>query len=190
MSSGGMWIALTIVLGVVAYALFLVAVPSIATSGKVKVERHFERSLNYLPRADDIDGAVERLQPPPLREFAKSREAEAEKYVFPVLFPLDFVMMIFMTAFLVVGCVTFGSYVPWAANRTGLLIALPVLYFVFDLAEDTLLAWLLKHPDAISFERVDYLKLLTAGKLMTFAAAHLELAVLVVVAGWSWLRSA
>ena len=195
---GGKWIALTVLLGVVAHALLLVVIPRIAQSGEVRVnDRYFERSLNYLPFVDGADADKLRAadanpptpQLPPLREFARLRPDEAAKYAFPILFPLDLVMMTFMTAFLAVGCVTFGSYVPWVANRTWLLIALPVLYLVFDFAEDVLLAWFLKNPDAISFKGVDGLKLLTAGKLITVAAAYLELAVLAVFAGWTSLRS-
>jgi hypothetical protein len=194
--SAGMWILLTIVLGVVAHGLFLFAIPHIAKSGDVKVERYFEGSLNYLPLVDGSDEDRERAanakppQLPPLREFARFRDKEADKYVSPLMFPLDLVMMIFMSAFLAIGCVTFGSYVPLAANRTWLLITPAVLYFVFDIVEDTLLAWFLKNPDAISFERVHYLKLLTAGKLMSITAANLELAVLFVLAAWRGFKPA
>jgi hypothetical protein len=192
MSGGTMWIAVTFALGVVAYALFLVVIPWVEKSGPVKVDRHFERSLNYLPLVDRDREAAAKPEPPQLpslREFAQFRSEEAAKYVFPILFPLDFIMMAFMTAFLVVGCVTFGSYVPGALERVWLLIALPILYFLFDVAEDALLAWFLKNPSTVSFDRVNYLKLLTAGKLITLMAAHLELVVL-AFAAWPWSKSA
>jgi len=194
--SAGMWILLTIVLGVVAHGLLLFAIPHIAKSGDVKVERYFEGSLNYLPLVDGSDEDRERTanakppQLPPLREFARFRDKEADKYVSPLMFPLDLVMMIFMSAFLAIGCVTFGSYVSLVAGRTWLLIAPAVLYFVFDLVEDTLLAWFLKNPHTISFERVHHLKLLTAAKLMSIGAAYLELAVLFVLAACGGFKSA
>jgi hypothetical protein len=169
-----MWIILTIVLGVVAHALFFWVIPRIAKANGVN-ERYFERRLTYSPLQKGTDADRQHAasgELPPLREFARFRSETAAKYVSPVLFPLDVIMMVFLAAFLAVGSVTLAPYVPWAANRTWLLVTVPILYLVFDLAEDSLLAWLLKNPDAISPGPVWLLKFLTLSKFASLFAGY------------------
>src|SRR5262245_29828903 len=178
------WIIVTIVLGVVAHALFFWVIPKIAKANGVN-QRYFERSLRYLPLQEGTDADRQHAanaELPPFREFARFRSETAAKYVSPVLFPLDVIMMVFLAAFLAVGSVTLASYVPWAANLTWLLVTAPILYLAFDLAEDTLLAWLLKNPDAVSPGPVWLLKFLTFWKLASLYVAYGLLAVVAIAA--------
>jgi hypothetical protein len=173
---------------VVAHALFFIVIPKIACGEGV--HRDFERSLKYLPLVIDTPEkrrSAKNGKWPSLREVAGSEVAA--KYVFPVLFPLDLIMMAFLAAFLAAGSVTFAAYVPWVPNRIGLLIALPILYFVVDLAEDTLLAWLLRNPEAVQPDRVGFLKFLTVAKFVSLTAAYVQCALLAVLALYAWIRT-
>ena len=179
-------IGLTIVLGIVAHALFFYLVPKLSAAKGVH-NRYFERSICY---AGTCEGSEQQrrdaanAEPPCLQAFAEFRQQEARKYAFPVLFPYDLIMMAFLAAFLALGSVTFGVYVPLVAGKTLLLVAVPILYFVADLAEDGLLAWLLRHHAAVSNLRVTILKCLTIAKFVTLGTAYLECAVLFVSAGY------
>jgi hypothetical protein len=190
--TGSLWIALTIALGIVAHALFFVVVPEIAESKGIP-SRYFERSVSYPALREGTEEErkeASKTNQPPLREFAQFRESEAKAYVWPVLFPLDLIMMAFLAMFLAVGSVTFGAYVPWAADRTWLILALPIAYFAIDLAEDSWLAWLLTNPAGITYGRVGFLKTLTVAKFVSLGLAYVQCILLFGLALRAWSRPA
>jgi hypothetical protein len=179
-------IALTVVLGIVAHALFFWVVPKLAAAKGVH-DRYFERSLGYAgtcPGTEQQRRDAAKAEPPCLQAFVEFRPEEARNYAFPVLFPYDLIMMVFLAGFLAVGSVTFGAQVPLVAGKTLLLVAMPILYFVADLAEDGVLAWLLTHHGAVSDSRVITLKCLTVAKFFTLGVAYLECGILAVSAGY------
>src|SRR5262249_54165595 len=172
----GLMLALTLALGAIALLLFFYLVPKLAAARGVG-ERHFERNLRYTATCQGTEAeqrAAAEANPLCLQAYARFKPAEARGYASPVLFPYDVVMMIFLAAFLAVGAVTFAAHIPWLAGRVGLIVALPIAYFIADFLEDALLAWLLTHPDAVSIPRVTVLKSFTVAKFATLGAASLQ----------------
>ena len=181
---------LTAALFVTAHALFLVVIPRIAESHGVRT-RHFERNINY---RTFVDGPIEARRaaattpPVSLREFAQLRPDLAAKYVVPVLFPLDVVMMAALAGFLALGSVTFGARVPLLTGWMTALIVLPAIYFVADLSEDVMLAWLLTSPAAVSALRVAVLKGLTLAKLGSLCLAYVQFVAIAIAVATVWWR--
>jgi len=182
--SGWAMIVASIVLGVIAHLLFFVVVPKLASAKGVPA-RHFERDLTYAATCagtEEAQRAAAEPRPMCLQAYVKFKREEASAYAFPVLFPYDFFMMTFLAAFLALAAVTAAAYVPWAAGHTYLLVLFPLLYWLADLAEDAMLAWLLTTPGAVSDGRVKLLKSLTMAKFVTLADAYLVVFVLTVLA--------
>ena len=140
------------------------------------VSRFPEKSLNY--SLDDLQKLVARSD---LRKF----------YVFPLLFPLDFIVMLALAGSMGAAIwYWFGQFGPaWAmlalAGSMGaaiwywfgqlspawaMLALVPLIYFVSDLAEDCFLAWMLQ-PDNAGPATICTLKTLTAIKLGSVIAS-------------------
>lgn len=100
-------------------------------------------------------------------------------YVVPLLFPLDLIVMLALAGSMGAAIwYWFGQLGPqWA-----LLALVPMIYFVSDLAEDCLLAWMLQPGNAWS-ATIGMLKTLTAIKLGSAIASM----VLTVAAFLLWL---
>lgn len=180
-------IVIALVLGTAALTLFFWTNPNAGTSRGITA-RYFERNLSYRATCHgdvELRKKAARERPRCLRDFAEFERARADRYVWPLLFPLDLFMMMLWAAALALASVAFGAFVPSVAGNVGLLIALPVLYFLADLYEDTLLAWLLTHYEAVTAGRVGVLKTLTALKLGSLIVAHVQLALLIWLAGWA-----
>jgi hypothetical protein len=165
-----MSILIAVLLGVVALAMFQWYIPSVAAPDVV---RRFEHGTQYEKDA-----------------FRDMNRETAQKYVSPILFPLDLIMMACWAAALALGSVALGTYVPSIAGKVGLLIALPVVYFVADLVEDSLIAWFLTNPAAATDARVTVLKALTNIKKASLALAHVQVGILVIWAGVASFRAA
>jgi hypothetical protein len=156
-------IIVAVLLGVAALTLFFWFIPRVAKSHHVV--RSFERTTDYDAQA-----------------FREVRPEMAEKYVRPILFPLDLIMMACWAAALALGSVALGASVPSLAGKSGLLIALPTLYFISDLVEDILLARFLTTPAMVTEDGVRLLKVFTRTKMASLAAAHVQLVILAVLA--------
>jgi hypothetical protein len=134
------------------------------------VERFPERSLFYK------SGALGKLV---------QNRAVAETYVWPVLFPVDLLFM-----FIAAGSMAWASYI-WGpsigifSDRSWLFLMLPLAYLVLDLAEDSLLALVLKQSVPLNDGVFAALKALTFGKIATNGLAVLQ----TVIAGFFFLRS-
>jgi hypothetical protein len=150
-------------LGAAALAMFQWYIPSVAKPHGVV--RTFEHGTAYEAEA-----------------FGKLERAVAAKYVSPILFPLDLIMMALWAAALALASVTLGAHVPFVAGKVTLLIALPVIYFATDLVEDSLIAWFLSDPGAATGARVTCLKILTNIKKWSLLLAHVQVVVLVLAA--------
>lgn len=103
-------------------------------------------------------------------EFRRLADSDVRKvYVVPVLFPLDLIVMLALSGSM--GAAIWywlGQASPaWAA----LAVLVPLTYFLSDLAEDCLLAWLLQPDHARPATMIGVLKTLTAIKLLSFAAS-------------------
>lgn len=114
-----------------------------------------------------------------VEKFRDLAAADVRKaYVVPLLFPLDlFVMMVLAGSM--------GAAIWYWLNLTSpawtMLALIPLIYLVFDLAEDCLLAWMLQHGTAWPDWVVLVLKTLTAIKFLSVGAS-------MVVTAWAFLR--
>jgi hypothetical protein len=178
---------LTIVLAVLAAAGFFVVVPRLAaTHGPNVASRYYEKNFSYSATCDgDIDARraqAASATPKCMRDFATFAPQAAAAYVWPVLFPADLAVIALLTAALAVGAWTFAASAPAVAGSGRLVLMLPFAYFVADLAEDALLAWLLSRPDTISDGSVLVLKTLTGAKLATLILSLIEVVALLALA--------
>jgi len=113
-------------------------------------------------------------------EFRQLTASDVRKaYVVPLLFPLDLIVMLALAGSMGVAIwYWFGQLGPlWA-----MLALVPVIYFVSDLAEDCLLAWMLQPSNAWSVT-IGTLKTLTAIKHSSVIAS----VVLTVAAFLLWV---
>ncbi|MCC8974453.1 hypothetical protein H8B01_29325 [Bradyrhizobium sp. Cham227] len=103
------------------------------------------------------------------------------KYVFPILFPLDLIVMLALAGAMGAASSHWLSRIYPSAAWLGLVV--PAVYLLSDLIEDCLLAWLLLHGDPHAAARsVSILKAITTIKLVgIFASITLTLAAFV---GW------
>ncbi|KRP85272.1 hypothetical protein AOQ73_39465 [Bradyrhizobium pachyrhizi] len=103
------------------------------------------------------------------------------KYVFPILFPLDLIVMLALAGAMGAASSHCLSRIYPSAAWLGLVV--PAVYLLSDLIEDCLLVWLLLHGDPHAAARsVSILKAITTIKLVgIFASIALTLAAFV---GW------
>jgi hypothetical protein len=103
-------------------------------------------------------------------------------YVFPILFPLDLLVMLALSASMGAACWYWTRQVYPAAACLVLLV--PIAYLVSDLGEDILLAWLLWRGDAsIAAASTPILKIITTIKLATIVGSM----ALTAIAFVAWL---
>jgi hypothetical protein len=125
-----------------------------------------------------------------LRRWAKQNPDAAYGYAFPVLFPLDLLFMIIVGGACAAASVMSASYLGVSTGWLWPFLLLPVIYV--DLAEDTLLALMLTHPDTITDRMLAIVKPLTMIKIGAFVASlGLTLVVLipaVTIALWRVAR--
>ncbi|MGF6310538.1 hypothetical protein ABIB82_004709 [Bradyrhizobium sp. i1.8.4] len=103
------------------------------------------------------------------------------KYVFPILFPLDLIVMLALAGAMGAASSHWLDQIYPSAAWLGLVV--PAVYLLSDLIEDCLLAWLLLRGDPQAAARsVSVLKAITTIKLVSiFASIVLTL---VAFAGW------
>lgn len=143
-------------------AAYLVAHAIFIGGGKLAeakgVDRSPERSIFYSIAA--------------LQAIARS----GRPYIVPVLFPVDLIVMLALSGAL------YGAALYWGAE--GLHLWPPLIYLIFDLAEDVLLALMLAGRVPISDRTVPGLKALTAIKLLAIIGAEAVALVAFVVAAY------
>ncbi|QPF84707.1 hypothetical protein IC762_34830 [Bradyrhizobium genosp. L] len=107
------------------------------------------------------------------------------KYVFPILFPFDLVVMLALAGAMGAASSHWINQLHPPAAWLGLFV--PGVYLLSDLTEDCLLAWLLLRGDPqAAAQTVSIMKAITAIKLASFMAA---IALTVTsLAGWLLLR--
>jgi len=69
--------------------------------------------------------------------------------VVPLLFPLDFLFLLFFGVSLGLGSIAYADALGVPASRIGLLLILPVAYMVADFSENVLYSGMLLRPDSI-----------------------------------------
>jgi uncharacterized protein YjbI with pentapeptide repeats len=107
-----------------------------------------------------------------LKAFVRDYPSVAQYYRVPILFPLDLIVMLLLSA-----AMAAASWHWFAASgfRWPMISAiLPLLYFVADLAEDLRLRRLLNNPDAVTRNAVASFKILTVLKMATIIAVVIQ----------------
>ena len=103
------------------------------------------------------------------------------RYVFPILFPLDLVVMLALAGAMGAASSHWLTQIYPSAAWLGLVV--PAVYLLSDLIEDCLLAWLLLHGDPLAAARsVSVLKAITTIKLVSVSASIAL--TLIAFAGW------
>ncbi|MGY4474732.1 hypothetical protein [Bradyrhizobium sp. USDA 3364] len=103
------------------------------------------------------------------------------KYVFPILFPLDLVVMLVLAGAMGAASSHWLNQIYPSAAWLGLVV--PAVYLLSDLIEDCLLGWLLLRGDPLAAARsVSILKAITTIKLVSISAS-IALTLLAFV-GW------
>jgi hypothetical protein len=101
----------------------------------------------------------------------RDTKLDAASYAWPVLFPYDLLFMLALGGFLGWGSFTCAQSIEVLRNVALLFAIFPALYFLADLLEDSLLARLLRNPDSITPDAVDFAKKVTAAKICTVKIA-------------------
>ena len=89
-------------------------------------------------------------------------------YVFPLLFPLDLIVMLALAGSM---AAAIWYWLGQASPAWSILALVPLIYFVSDLAEDGLLAWMLQPTSTWPDAMIGVLKALTAIKLASVMAS-------------------
>jgi len=136
-----------------------------------------ERFANQNPKIDRFPETTVRLnyKVSQLRALAASDEI-AQRYVRPLLFPLDLFALIFLGIAMAVASWFWAQSAGVLTQATWIVLVMPIGYMIADLAEDSLLAFLLTDRDAIGDGTVWALKGLTAVKFVCLGAAGVQTA--------------
>ncbi|WP_245334965.1 hypothetical protein [Bradyrhizobium mercantei] len=103
------------------------------------------------------------------------------KYVFPILFPLDLIVMLALAGAMGAASSHWLNQIYPSAAWLGLVV--PAVYLLSDLIEDCLLGWLLLRGDPLAAARsVSILKAITTIKLVSVSASIAL--TLIALAGW------
>lgn len=97
------------------------------------------------------------------------------KYVVPVLFPFDLIVMLLLAASLGWASATWGPQ--GLGGSPSYYLILPLAYLAFDFAEDSLLVLLLMGTVGLDSITRPLLQGLTAGKLATFVLSAVQVAI-------------
>jgi hypothetical protein len=136
----------------------------------------FKRILEHGP-----DWPIAQLED--LKKPEPDKASRATRYAFPILFPLDLIEMILIAGACAIASVVWGHYLGVPPSWLWLVLLLPCLYLAADLAEDTLLAFLLTTPEAIPDRLVSVVRGLTSTKLYAVKLAMGQAGLIAIAAG-------
>jgi uncharacterized protein YjbI with pentapeptide repeats len=107
-----------------------------------------------------------------LKAFVRDHPSIAQTYRFPILFPLDLIVMVLLSS--TMAAASWHWFAASGYRWPMLAVILPLLYFMADLAEDLQLRRLLNSPDAVTKDTVAALKRLTTVKLVAIVAVIVQ----------------
>jgi hypothetical protein len=84
-----------------------------------------------------------------LRKNIKEYPSKPPLVVVPLLFPLDFLFLIFFGVFLALCSITYAGALGVTPSRASLLLILPIAYMVADFSENVLYSGMMLWPDSI-----------------------------------------
>lgn len=114
--------------------------------------------------------------------FLGTEQKAVDYYRWPILFPLDLIVMILLTT--AMGAASWYWFAASGCRMPVLAVVLPLSYFLADLAEDIRLFRLLVQPNASTSE-IAALKKLTRLKFVTIIASMVQTAAALVTYLWS-----
>jgi hypothetical protein len=153
----------------------------IALIGVQLLMRHIARE-NW-PHAAAINfGVNPNYEPKTVRALLTEHRADAGKYIFPGLFPLDLAYLFCLGG--TIALLSLGFANPAAPHRLWLVLIVPIGYMVADLTENLALARMLSSvPEAVTSATVTLVQSLTIIKLGLVIAGAVQVLYLFV----SWL---
>jgi hypothetical protein len=116
-----------------------------------------------------------------VQNFVKNKPRAARYYVFPLLFPLDLLVLILLGGAMAYASVMSARYVGVPTYWIWLTLLLPTLYVAVDLVEDTLLALLLTDESSRTVSFVGFIKAVTTVKLGAIYSAIAQTVALLAV---------
>jgi hypothetical protein len=165
-----------ILLVVAVVVIWLVANMAAASGGPDVAKRFLEVTPDYT-----ADG---------LRGWVSNYPAQAHRYVYPVLFPLDLLFLTALAGLFAVGSIATANALHWDRDWVWILVIFPVLYAVCDFIENVWLARLLLSPAGVTDRSVAVAQTLTGLKFAAAAIAALQLLLLLLCGGWQILAHA
>jgi hypothetical protein len=143
----------------------------------LKVERLPEKGLAYTTEN--------------LKTLAANRTM-ASKYVFPVLVPLDLLVMILLAASMALGSAFWARSMGLPPEAIWIVLLLPAAYVAADLIEDSMLVVMLTYQETINDAFVGWMKVFTVIKMGSVLGAGAQtLGFLILALGkcaWAWVR--
>jgi hypothetical protein len=138
----------------------------------------------FIERSRTIPETNEAISAESLTRWVKKNPAQAKSYAFPVLFPLDFLFLIFLGLFTAIASQMLIASIDWPPAFRILpawagLIA-PFVYIISDGLEDLIAIALLSVPNLINSLSVELLTISTTIKLISCTLALAQTIVLAV----------
>jgi hypothetical protein len=158
-----------LILAVVVIAL--IANMAAASSGPDVAKRFLEVTPDYT-----ADG---------LRNWISNDPAQAHRYVYPVLFPLDLLFLAALAGLFAVASIATAQALHWDRDWVWILAIFPVLYAACDFIENVVLARLLLSPAGVTDLSAGVAQKLTGLKFAAAAVSALQLVLLLV---WGCLQ--
>ena len=115
-----------------------------------------------------------------LRNWVMSYPSQARRYAFPVLFPLDLLLLTTVVGFLAVASLATARALHGTQGWLCIVIIFPVLYAVCDFIENVFLACFMVAATTITDTSVAIAQTVTGLKFATLAISTLQLFVLLV----------
>jgi hypothetical protein len=113
-----------------------------------------------------------------LRNWIVTHRSEATRYAFPVLFPIDLLFLVALSALLAFASVAIANALHWGEEWIRFLTIFPILYAACDFIENVLLARFMVFATAVTNGSVALARTFTGLKFVTLAISVLQLLVM------------
>ena len=156
-----------------AVVIALIASMAAASSGPDVAKRFLEVTPDYT-----ADG---------LGNWISDNPAQAHRYVYPVLFPLDLLFLAALAGLFAVASIALAHALHRDRDWVWILAIFPVLYAACDFIENVVLARLLLTPASVTDRSVAVAQTLTGLKFAAIAITVLQLLLLILWGCWQIL---
>ena len=118
-----------------------------------------------------------------LRNWIMRYPSQARRYAFPVLFPLDILLLIAVVGFLAVASLATARALHWTQGWLWIVVIFPLLYGLCDFIENVFLTCFMVAATTVTDTSVAIAQRVTGLKFATLVVSALQLVALLV----SWL---